>query len=369
MNDITKTPTVDDLVEATPATRERVVDFTRVLSIAVVVLWHWVFSITQWDKGRLVMPNLISHVRGLWLATWVLQIMPAFFIVGGYANLASWDRIVRQRGGAREFWQQRLRRLLRPALAMMAIWAVVDLALVAVGGLNDNVLRWGIVTFVPLWFLGAYSVVVLAVPITARLHHRYGVVVPIVMVMGMAVAGNGYVTTALVWLFAHQLGYFWRDGRITHRGTRRARVVASRLLIAGVSSLVLLTTLGGYPDSMVATTGGGGSNMFPTSICIAALAVLQLGLLLLARPYLDRWLKRRRVWRLVVAANGISMTLFCWHMTALIIVIGIFSFLGGQLLHSPSALWWVERPFWLLAPGIVLAGLVWAFSRIERSRS
>jgi hypothetical protein len=26
------------------------------------------------------------------LATWVLQIMPVFFLVGGYANLAGWQR-------------------------------------------------------------------------------------------------------------------------------------------------------------------------------------------------------------------------------------------------------------------------------------
>jgi fucose 4-O-acetylase-like acetyltransferase len=367
MTDATTTLTVDDQVEATPEGRERVVDFTRVLCIAVVVLWHWVFSITQWRGGRLVMPNLISHVRGLWLATWVLQIMPAFFIVGGYANLASWDRTVRQGGGAREFWVQRMRRLLRPALAMLAVWCLVDLVLLAAGGASADVLRWGMVTFVPLWFLGVYSAVVLAVPVTARLHQRYGVAVPAVMVAGMVVAGNGYVTTALVWLFAHQLGYFWRDGRITGGSRRHARLAATGLLAGGIASLTLLTTVGGHPDSMVATTGGGGSNMFPTSVCIAALAVLQLGLLLLVRPALDRWLNRRRVWRGVVAANGVAMTVFCWHMTALIAVIGVVGLMGGHLLHEPTAAWWLQRPLWLLAPAAVLAGLVAVFSKVERS--
>src|SRR5262245_15211985 len=81
---------ISDLADHTPATRDRYVDFLRALSIVVVVLWHWVFSITQWNEdGSLGMPNPIGDVPGLWLATWILQIMPVFFFVGGYANLAS----------------------------------------------------------------------------------------------------------------------------------------------------------------------------------------------------------------------------------------------------------------------------------------
>jgi hypothetical protein len=33
-------PGVDDLVDATPASRDRVVDLLRAVSICVVVLWH-----------------------------------------------------------------------------------------------------------------------------------------------------------------------------------------------------------------------------------------------------------------------------------------------------------------------------------------
>jgi hypothetical protein len=73
------------------------------------------------------------------------------------------------------------------------------------------------------------------------------------------------------------------------------------------------------------------------------------------------------VWRVVVAANGIAMTVFCRHMTADVAVIRLTRALGGHLLAIPDAAWWAWRPFWLLAPGLVLAGLVAVFSRIERS--
>jgi hypothetical protein len=75
---------LDALVDATPATRDRVVDFLRATSICVVVLWHWSLSITHWDGDyALVMPNPIGYVPGKWAATWVLQVMPVFFFVGG----------------------------------------------------------------------------------------------------------------------------------------------------------------------------------------------------------------------------------------------------------------------------------------------
>src|SRR5262245_47568691 len=106
---------VDALVDATPDTRDRYVDFLRALSILVVVLWHWVFSITQWNEdGSLGMPNPVGEVPGLWLLTWVLQIMPVFFFVGGYANLASYTAVERKQGGWMAFVQNRLRRLLKP---------------------------------------------------------------------------------------------------------------------------------------------------------------------------------------------------------------------------------------------------------------
>src|SRR5689334_7487493 len=114
---------IDGLVDNTPASRDRYVDFLRALSIVIVVLWHWVFSITQWsDDGSLVMPNPIGDIPGLWLATWLLQIMPVFFFVGGFANLASFEGVERKGGGAVAFLAGRLRRLGKPIGIYLAVW-------------------------------------------------------------------------------------------------------------------------------------------------------------------------------------------------------------------------------------------------------
>lgn len=356
----TPSPTnVDALVDATPESRDRVVDFLRVVSIGVVVLWHWTFSITHWRGGSLRMPNPIADVPGLWSATWLLQVMPLFFLVGGYANLAGWQ----SRPDARAFWHKRFGRLLRPVGVYVACWTVLDLAVQASG--RPSVLDWGLVVFVPLWFLGVYMAVVTLVPVTARLHADHPVATLVALGAGIAAAdiarlgfdvpGVWALGSILVWVFCHQLGYFWRDGR----GTGWA------VAAAGLGGLIALTTFGPYSNSMVAVRGEGVSNMSPTTACIAALAVFQLGVVLTVAARLRTWLQRRSVWRVVVAANGVAMTVFCWHMTALVGFLLAYQAAGFELGDEPTAGWWLTRPLWIVGPGVLLAGLLAVFARVE----
>jgi fucose 4-O-acetylase-like acetyltransferase len=367
-------PSIGALVDATPAARDRYVDFLRGVSILVVIAWHWVFSITQWsDEGALGMPNPISDVPGLWLATWLLQIMPVFFLVGGYANLAALEAAERVGDGGRAFLWARLRRLLTPVAVFVGVWAVGDtVAVVTLPGYR-SVLSWGMVVFVPLWFLAVYVCVVVLTPLTARAH-RWGRE-PVLVALGAGVAladlarlrfgleAAGLVGSALVWVFTHQLGYFWRDSA-QQRGSRRVPVA---LVVGALALLVVLTNVGPYPRSMVSERSGG-SNMFPTTSCIAALAVLQLGVVLLARPAISRWLQGRRPWSATVVVNAVAMTLFTWHMTALVAAIGVYQLLGGTLGREATAGWWAQRPLWLVLPGVFLGLALAAFARFELPR-
>lgn len=365
---------VDALVDATPEHRDRVVDLLRAVSIVVVVLWHWTFSVTHWRDGSLRMPNPIGDVPGLWIATWLLQVMPLFFLVGGYANLAAWQALEREGGGASAFWVKRFSRLVRPVAVYLVCWLVFDLAAQAAG--HQSVLEWGGVVFVPLWFLGVYVGVVALAPVTARLHAVRPALTLALLAAGILAldlarfrfdaGGTGLFSVALVWLFCHQLGYWWRtwpDGR-THTPARAAGLVG-----VGLGALVVLTTFGPYPQSMVAVRGEDISNMNPPTACIAALGVLQLGVALVLRPGLSRWLQKRSVWRSVVAANGVAMTVFCWHMTALVAFLWTYETAGFGLADQPTAGWWLSRPVWVVGPGLVLAGLLGVFARFELPRT
>src|SRR4051794_7845537 len=83
------------LAAATPARRERYVDFLRVFSLAVVMLGHWLMAAIEWRDGRLVAGNVLEAAPATQWLTWVFQIMPVFFVVGGFSNTASWTAGVR----------------------------------------------------------------------------------------------------------------------------------------------------------------------------------------------------------------------------------------------------------------------------------
>jgi hypothetical protein len=113
-------------------------------------------------------------------------------------------------------------------------------------------------------------------------------------------------------------------------------------------------------------------NMFPTTAPIAALAVFQLGIALVARPWLAAWLRRRRPWRAVVAANGIAMPVFVWHMTALVAFVWLYEQAGFELGDEASAAWWLTRPLWVVGPAVLLAVMIgisrWVATRATARR-
>jgi surface polysaccharide O-acyltransferase-like enzyme len=360
---------LDLRVAATPTSRDRTVDLMRAVSITVVVLWHWTGSVTHRRDGVIVMPNPVDQVPLLWLATWLGQVMPVFFLVGGFANLAAWDRV---EGRTRAFLRLRLTRLLHPTGVFLGVWVVLEVSLsVAVPG-YPGVLAYGLVVAVPLWFLAAYVWVVLVVPVTAVAHRRAAL--PTVVLLGMGVVAVdvarfgagleafGFVNTALVWIFAHQLGYLWRDGMLDSPGRRWA------IAAAGAIGLIVVATLPVYPRSMVATAGDDLSHMYPTTAGIATLALFQLGVILLLGPVLASGLQRKRLWKVVVAANTVIMTVFLWHMTALLAALTLFETAGLPIHPEPTAAWWAQRPLWLLIPGVLLAALVALFARAETHR-
>jgi fucose 4-O-acetylase-like acetyltransferase len=362
---------LDRYVERTPADRDRFVDLLRVVSIGVVVVWHWVLSITQWRDGALVMPNPIDVVPGGWLATWVLQIMPMFFLVGGYANHAGWTSVRRDGGGGREFLASRVRRLLVPTLAFVVVLAVFDVAMLWLWPGYRSVLAWGTVVIMPFWFLAAYLWVVLLVPLTMRLHEAGGVLTLTVMgaVVALVDVGRfhlgigwfGYLNSALVFVFIHQLGYFYRDGTYDRIGWRGQLAI----VLGALAGMIVLTSIPVYPRSVVATRDIDFSHMWPTTAVMGVVALLQAGTVMLLRPALDAWLERRWVWKPVIAINAVILTIFLWHMTAKIVVVGVYEGLGFELLGAPTADWWLQRPLWLFAPAIVLVPLVAVFAPLE----
>ena len=360
------------LAAATPADRNRVVDFLRAAAILTVVLGHWLMAAVMVQDGRLV-PNAVLNIAP-WShpLTWVFQVMPLFFIVGGYANGLSW-RSARRRGDTYATWlRSRLQRLATPVLPLLLVWlAIASVAYAA--GLPGATLRTASqVALVPTWFLAAYIVVVAVAPALLTLWERFGWwsvaggVVAGGLVDWWSIAGDnhwiGFANYLFVWATVHQLGFAWLDGSLAGSARRIA------LAAVGLLGLVTLVWAGPYPVSMIGVDGAVLNNSYPTRVTLAFLGMFQAGLVLLAERRLALLLERPKPWALTVVVNVRIMSLYLWHLTAMVLVIGLSLLAGGFGLRATplTGYWWATRPVWFAVLAAVTAGLVLVFGRFEK---
>ncbi|MFC4144678.1 acyltransferase [Micromonospora mangrovi] len=372
------------LAERTPATRERYVDLLRALAITMVVIGHWGITVIGHDPtGRPTGHSALGDLPWVWPLTWVAQVMPVFFLVGGYANAAALATHRARGGGATDWLVDRSARLVRPTTALLVVLAVGAAVASSRGAAATEVRTVVWFATIPLWFLVAYLVVVPLTPPMYALHRRYGLVVPLVLVglvalgdLGRLLGPAGLATGNYLfgWLAVHQVGFAWYDARSPDLPRRRrlptSRRAALVLLAGGLLTLILLTVPGPYPVVMLNVPGERLDNAAPPSLALLAAATTQLGLVLLLRDPATRWLRRRAPWQAVIAVNAVVLTVFLWHLTAAVLLVGLLDALG--VLPTPrvgSAAWWAWRVPWLAALAVVLAALVAVFGPIEaRSR-
>jgi hypothetical protein len=119
---------------------------------------------------------------------------------------------------------------------------------------------------------------------------------------------------------------------------------------------------------MVGMPGEKVSNMSPPTFALAMCAVSLIGLAMLLRGPVTRWLDRPAVWRGVIAANGLAMTAFLWHLTAMFLATAAVMAVGVTQPAVGSGAWWLLRPVWLGVLVALTAVLVAAFRGADRPR-
>jgi hypothetical protein len=358
--------------EQTPPSRERFIDLLRAISIVAVVLGHWLVATVGYDRdGELAGRSALPELPWAHPLTWLVQVMPVFFLVGGYANAASLAAERRRGGNATGWLLNRSGRLLRPTTALVLTTAGGALVARVVFGADPARVRlvaW--FASIPLWFLVAYLAVVVLTPVMYALHRRYGLAVPVVLVC-LVGAGDvarllgeplwGYGNYLFGWLAVHQMGFAWRDGLLP----ARARVVLP-LLCGGAGAVLVLTLVGPYPVSMINVPGERLHNMSPPSLALLGVAAAQVGVALLLRDRGERWLRSSRAWLAVVAVNAVILTIFLWHISAAILLTAAMHVAG--VLPTPgvgSAAWFAWRLPLLIMLSLVLLSLVAIVGPIE----
>jgi fucose 4-O-acetylase-like acetyltransferase len=353
--------------------RNRYADLLRVLAIGMVVLGHWLLTSISYSGGRLTGIDAMSDIGWSGLGTLVFQVMPVFFVVGGYANALSWTRHQAEGATWADWVRRRAIRLLRPTTVYVAV-IVTAVTACRLAGANTTELAqagWGLA--LQLWFLPVYLLLIALTPALHAAHRRWGLAVPTAMLLGVAavdagllgagLSGLGYANYLLVWGSMHQWGFAWQDGTLTRRRWR-----PYGLAVAGAALLGGLLAWSPFPVNMVGTTGGGVNNTVPPSVALLAFAAVQTGLLLAAEPAVSRLLARApRLWQWVTWLNDRVLTVYLWHMAP--VVIAAIALYPTGVLAQPaigSSGWWALRPAWIAALALVLAPVAICLARFER---
>ena len=364
------------LAEKAPPERNRYVDFLRAFSILAVVVGHWLVAAPYVDgDGEVVGGHLLGILPWTQWLTWGFQVMPIFFLVGGFSNGVSWAAWKRDGKPYSAWFASRIQRLINPVFPVLLVWA----GLTFIGtqaGLDRSVVRMAAqLALIPVWFLAVYLFITALTPLTHAAWKRYGVVSIGALVLaativdiarvGFGVTHAGWANFAFVWLAVHQLGYAWGDGAL-NRGAR-----PWALFLAGLGSLVALVALLPYPVAMIGVPGSDLSNSMPPTLALLALAFTQSGLALVLEKAGRRMLDNLRVWTVVVLMNGMIMTVYLWHLTAFVAVLVAAWLFGGVGLdaYPGSASWWLARPVWFALYIITLLPLIAIFARFEQGSS
>ena len=350
-----------------PAHRDSYVDFMRAFSLLVVVAWHWVFTIVIWKDDGPHATNPIGFTTGLWAVTWLLQVMPLFFYVGGYSHLVAWRRAQAKGQHLNQFVLRRMRGLAVPTLTLLGVWVGFGIAL---GAIFD--LRWigkaVLLVVSPLWFMGVYLMLIALLPLFLWLHERWDT---IVLVFLATIAGAvdilrfqfghewlGIINMIAVWALCHQLGFFYE--RLV-AATRRADWT---LLWAGLAALAGLVASDLYPGSMVGVPGET-SNMAPPTLCIVALVAFQAGFAEVIRPRVEVRLLRPRWAQVNETINRFSMPLFLFHTTGMALHRAARYALAGNRneAREPTLWWWLYRPLAFIGPLLFTLPVIYLFGR------
>jgi hypothetical protein len=356
----------------TPDERNRYVDFLRSVSILVVIVGHWMIATAYVVDGEMHAGHLLAGREQLHWLTWLFQVMPIFFIVGGYSNAVSLESAKRKGTGYGGWLSARLNRLVAPLLVLLIAWAVIAVAMSLFGARPTVIQYVSQAALIPTWFLAIYIVVVILAPAAYRFWRRFGFASFLVFAAGAALTDIAFFVADMqwlgrtnylwVWLAVHHLGFAWRDDRLGR--------VGKRLLfsLVGFAALWLLTSHGPYPLAMVGSPDPELSNTSPPKITLLALGIFQFGLLLALEEPMRRALNGLRLWTATVLINSMIMTVYLWHITVMVVFAALLYLAGGIGLgiEPGTSDWWWSRPVWILVLFILLLPVALVLSPLER---
>ncbi|MHA7987270.1 acyltransferase family protein [Rathayibacter sp. CAU 1779] len=352
-------------------TRDGAVDLARAWCLTVVVVMHALMVGVTMGAGGPVLENALEGWAGFAPFTWFAQIMPLFFVLGGFSAHIQFTALHARGVTAADYVALRMRRLLRPAAAAIAAIVLVLAVLTLLGTPPDIVAVAGFRLSQPLWFLGVYTLTTALVPLALAAHRRaswtsLGTLAALVTAVDIVRSatgtdGIGFLNLAFVWLLVQQLGFWLAEERMP-----RSRTALAALAFAAYGGLAILCAFGAFSFDLL-------SDLNPPCLALVLLGVGQLALFRLFAPVLRRMHALRPVNAVAGWVNARAMTVYLWHMLVLVLLAGVLVLVasgagivgGTELPALRSGEWWATRPLWLACVFAAVALVVAAASRWE----
>jgi hypothetical protein len=367
---MTPTKSVPDartVADGTVPGRDRAVDVARLAALVVVMFGHCALLLATIDTGGLRIGNLLGEVPAITPITWVVQVMPLFFLAGGAAGAYGW-----RPGTPWGTWLvTRAQRLCRPVFWYLAAWTVGILVARMILG-AESAADLGRESVALLWFLGVYLVVLAFVPALTRLRtgRAFAVLITGLLAATTAVDAirfavgtpmSGVANFLIVWLIPVAIGVAYARRLI---GPRTALVTAA----AAFATQVALAVAGIYEVSLVVTGVEQMSNVSPPTLLLALQCTWMSCLFVTAAGAIRRWAARPRVWYVVAVGNGGAMTLYLWHIPAIAVATFALHAVGLDAYDVDAPGFWAHLALRAVVFTVVMALAFRLLSPLEHRR-
>ncbi|HEV7741149.1 MAG TPA: acyltransferase [Pseudolysinimonas sp.] len=342
--------------------RDLTLDLARVFCVLLVVVIHLLFvGVNTHGPSGIALERPLEAQEWFPIATWFGQIMPLFFVVGGFASMTAWRSLRRRGGDGADYVRSRVLRLAQPTFPLFCFYVVAigaGLILIdATGALSFDVLDGVFIgAGSPLWFIAAYALCQALVPFLARMHEvapRRTVLVLFIGVvavdalhysLGAAGLWLGLLNLLFVWPLVQQIGFWYADGFFDRPWWQLVLIA-----LFGVGMLWPLTAFGPYDVNMLV-------DLNPPTLPLVFLGLSQAAFLRLLKRPLSALMRTRGARGVVFLVGTRLMTIYLWHLPVIIALSGIAILIPGASPEPAGPAWWLTRPIeYVLVLGVLFA--------------
>ncbi|GAB3134394.1 acyltransferase [Tsukamurella serpentis] len=341
-------------------------DVARIVSLLVVMFGHCVLLLATITESGVWVGNVLGVQPSLQPITWIVQVMPLFFLAGA-ASSAYGLRPDTAWGG---WLLGRAQRLARPVFWYLGFWSVVLVAVRAVAG-DTSAVRLGQESVALLWFIGVYLLVLAFVPLLMRGGARALSALTVVLLAAAAGFDAARLATGaiawgvpnflVVWLIPVVIGVAYARGMILVR----AAVVGAAVACCAAVAIVIA---GPYDVPLVVTGRESFSNTTPPTLLLGLHCVWVSLLFVAAAPVIGRWARSPRVWYPVAVGNVGAMTLYLWHIPAIGVSAVALHYLGSDAVDPARPGFWGAMALRVAVFVVVMVVLFVLLSPLEHRR-